>query len=211
MAHNRNFYVVWKGKKPGIYESWADCKAQINGFKGAQYKAFTEFSQAKKAFMGNFADYKSTPKTKVRPSKRELLQIGDPNTDSISVDAASSGNPGRMEYRGIDTQTKKLLFKQGPFEQGTNNVGEFLAIVHGLAFLKQKKSNRLLYSDSKIAMGWVKKKKCETKLVKTAKNQGLFDLIARAEDWLHHNEYGTKVVKWETAAWGEIPADFGRK
>jgi len=116
-----------------------------------------------------------------------------------------------MEYRGVDTQTKKQLFIQGPFPQGTNNIGEFLAIVHGLALLKKKNSDRILYTDSKIAMSWVRKKTCNTKLKRNAKNQKLFDLVDRAVNWLKTNPYKTKVVKWETKAWGEIPADFGRK
>ncbi len=207
----KKFYVVWKGKHPGIFESWADCKAQIEGFKGAQYKSFPTFAEAKKAYNGNYSDYKGTTKGKSELSQQELLKIGDPNYNSIAVDAASSGNPGKMEYRGVDTKTKKVLFHQGPFEQGTSNVGEFLALVHGLAFLKQKKSDRILYSDSRIAIGWVRKGKCGTKLDKTAKNENLFELIQRAEDWLKKNRYTTPVVKWETKAWGEIPADFGRK
>ena len=130
---------------------------------------------------------------------------------SIAVDAASSGNPGVMEYQGVDTKTKKKLFKQGPFEQGTNNIGEFLALVHGLAFLKQQKSDRIIYTDSRIAMGWVRKKTCKTKLKPNAKNVIVFKLIERAEKWLASNSYNTPIVKWETKAWGEIPADFGRK
>lgn len=211
MAKKKKFYVVWKGKHPGIFESWADCKAQIEGFKGAQYKSFPTFAEAKKAYNGNYSDYKGTTKGKSELSPQELLKIGDPNYNSIAVDAASSGNPGKMEYRGVDTKTKKVLFHQGPFEQGTSNVGEFLALVHGLAFLKQKKSDRVIYSDSRIAIGWVRKGKCGTKLVKSSKNAHLFELIARAEDWLKKNRYTTPIVKWETKAWGEIPADFGRK
>lgn len=207
----KKFYVVWKGKHPGIFDTWADCKAQIEGFKGAQYKSFSTFAEAKKAYNGNYSDYKGTTKGKSELSPQELLKIGEPNYNSIAVDAASSGNPGKMEYRGVDTKTKKVLFHQGPFEQGTSNVGEFLALVHGLAFLKQKKSDRILYSDSRIAIGWVRKGKCGTKLDKTAKNAQLFELIQRAEDWLKKNRYTTPIVKWETKAWGEIPADFGRK
>jgi ribonuclease HI len=116
-----------------------------------------------------------------------------------------------MEYRGVYTKTGKELFKQGPFQQGTNNIGEFLALVHGLAFLQQKKSNLPIYSDSKIAIGWVRKKKCNTKLKQNAKNKKLFELIGRAEDWLKKNTYPNKILKWETKDWGEIPADFGRK
>ena len=43
------------------------------------------------------------------------------------------------------------------------------------------------------------------------KNKGLFELIDRALVWLKENTYTTTIVKWETKAWGEIPADFGRK
>ncbi|MEM8847208.1 MAG: ribonuclease H family protein [Bacteroidota bacterium] len=213
MAKKKKFYVVWKGKRPGIYESWDDCKAQIEGYKGAQYKSFSEFAEAKKAFNSNYLEYKGSSKSKGKKelSAEELLKIGEPNYNSISVDAASSGNPGRMEYQGVDTKTKKVLFKQGPYKQGTNNIGEFLALVHGLAFLKKNNSTRVIYSDSRIAIGWVRKKKCGTKLKKSAKNAQLFELIERAEEWLKKNRYNTPIVKWETKAWGEIPADFGRK
>ena len=209
MAKRNNYYVVWKGKRPGVYKSWSECKAEIEGFKGAQYKGFATLAEAEEAFESNYDAYKG--KKKPGYTSAELLKIGDPNYHSISVDAASSGNPGIMEYRGVDTKSGKELFRQGPFQQGTNNVGEFLAIVHGLAYLKKRNSNRVLYSDSRTAMGWVRKKKCNTKLTATEENQLIFELIGRAEKWLKSNSYNTPLVKWETRAWGEIPADFGRK
>lgn len=211
MAKKQKFYVVWKGKRPGIYESWDDCQAQIKGIKGAQYKAFSSFDQAKKAYNGNYADYKGKKSGKEELSEKEKLKYGEPNFHSISVDAASSGNPGKMEYQGVDTKSKKRLFRQGPFPEGTNNIGEFLAIVHGLAFLKERGSDRIIYTDSRTAMSWVRKKKCNTKLEKNMKNKPLFELIERAEKWLKANRFNTPIVKWETKAWGEIPADFGRK
>ena len=131
--------------------------------------------------------------------------------NSIAVDAACSGNPGKMEYRGVYTATKQELFHVGPFEQGTNNIGEFLALVHGLAFLKQQNSALPLYSDSRNAIGWVQKKKCKTLLEREPRNEAIFDLIERAEKWLNENNYTTPILKWETSEWGEIPADFGRK
>ncbi|NND63984.1 MAG: ribonuclease H [Flavobacteriaceae bacterium] len=212
MAKKQKYYVVWFGNPAGIYHSWDDCKKAIEGISGAQYKSFETLKEAKIAYDKEYADYKGKgSKTKKKLSAEELKNIGEPNLYSIAVDAASSGNPGLMEYRGVDTQTKKQLFHQGPFQQGTNNVGEFLALVHGLAFLKQQKSDRILYTDSRIAMGWVKKKKCNTKLKKTSKNKTLFELVERAENWLKKNKFKTTIVKWETKAWGEIPADFGRK
>lgn len=211
MGKPKKYYVVWKGKKPGIYESWKECKAVVAGYKGAQYKSFPTFAAAKKAFDRSYNDYKSKSKKKRVLSPEEIAQYGAINFHSIAVDAASSGNPGKMEYRGVDTKTKKVLFHTGPFEQGTNNIGEFLAIVHGLAFLKLHKSDRILYSDSRIAINWIRRKKCNTKLKPSAKNGKLFELIARAEHWLKNNTYSTPIAKWETKAWGEIPADFGRK
>lgn len=207
----KRYYVVWKGKRPGIYDSWEACKQEIEGVKNAQYKAFDTLVEAESAFNSNYAAYKGKPKGKSELSPEDLLKIGDPNYHSISVDAASSGNPGRMEYRGVDTKTGRPLFRQGPFEAGTNNVGEFLAIVHALAYLKKRNSDRIIYSDSRTAMSWVAKKACNTKLERTEANKKLFELVDRAVEWLRKNRYNNPIVKWETRAWGEIPADFGRK
>jgi ribonuclease HI len=208
----KKYYTVWKGHHTGVFESWNDCKAQIKDFQGAQYKSFLTFDAAKKALKGNYKDYIGKHKKfKSDLSEIQLKKIGKPNYNSISVDAASSGNPGKMEYRGVETKSKKQLFIQGPFEQGTNNIGEFLALVHGLAFLKQHKSDIIIYTDSKTAMSWVRKKTCNTKLKRNTKNKAVFDLVDRAIIWLKNNTYKTTIVKWETKAWGEIPADFGRK
>lgn len=208
----KKYYTVWKGHHPGIFESWDDCKAQIKNFDGAQYKSFDTFEAAKQAFKGNYFDYISKKGVfKSTLSESEIAKIGQPNFNSISVDAASSGNPGKMEYQGVDTQTKKPIFHQGPFEEGTNNIGEFLAIVHALALLKKHNSDKIIYTDSKTAISWVKKKTCNTKLERNTKNQKLFELVDRAVNWLKTNTYTTPIVKWETKAWGEIPADFGRK
>lgn len=211
MAEKNRFYVVWKGKKPGVYKGWDACKRQIEGFAGAQYMGFPTAEGAEKAFKSNYFSAVAAKKKSREPSPAALAKIGAPNPHSISVDAASSGNPGKMEYQGVDTRTGKRLFHQGPFEEGTNNIGEFLAIVHGLAFLKKNNSDRIIYTDSRIAMGWVRKKYCNTKLAETAANKPLFEMIGRAEAWLEENTYTTRIVKWETRAWGEIPADFGRK
>jgi ribonuclease HI len=207
----KKYYTVWKGHHTGVFETWDDCKAQIKDFQGAQYKSFETFEAAKQALKGNFKDYVAKGEFKSELSDAQLKKIGQPNYNSIAVDAAVSGNPGKMEYKGVDSKTKKLLFKQGPFEEGTNNIGEFLAIAHGLAFLKQKNSNRIIYTDSKTAISWIKKKRCNTKLKRNEKNDSLFKLVERAEQWLKTNTYSTVIVKWETKAWGEIPADFGRK
>ncbi|MDA0325703.1 MAG: ribonuclease H family protein [Bacteroidetes bacterium] len=206
----QKYYTVWKGHKTGVFETWSECQLQIKNFQGAQYKSFATKAIAVKAFEGLYEDYIVKNKAKkVIPNRRNKIE--GPNLNSISVDAASSGNPGVMEYRGVDTQTKAILFHKGPFQKATNNIGEFLALVHGLALLKNQESQVMLYTDSVTAMSWVSKKKCNTKLKRSKENQAVFVLIDRAEQWLQNNTFTTKVVKWETKSWGEIPADFGRK
>lgn len=207
----KKYYVVWDGFETGIFETWEKCKIAIKGYPQAKYKSFKTLEMAKDAFSRSYYDFAGKKGFTSELTQEELNKIGQPNFNSISVDAACSGNPGTMEYRGVDTKTKKQIFIQGPFEEGTNNIGEFLAIVHGLALLKKKQVDCIIYTDSKTAMSWVKKKKCNTKLELTAKNKTLFEFVKRAEIWLEQNTYTTPIVKWETKAWGEIPADFGRK
>ena len=208
----KKFYVVWKGRKPGVFTSWNVCKRQIDGFEGAQYKSFLSLEEAEVASKKNYEDYKGKTTKKPTLSISEKAKFGSPILESISVDAACSGNPGKMEYRGVFTHNKKEIFKKGPYQKGTNNIGEFLALVHGIALLKSKEKEDIpIYSDSKIAMSWVKKKQCRTNIVFDASNKDLLELIKRAENWLKENTFKNPILKWETKAWGEIPADFGRK
>jgi ribonuclease HI len=204
------YYVVWIGKTPGIYDNWKDCQAQISGFPNAKYKSFPTEEQAEGAFRRTYDEfYQSNPG---KPKLNYLDFSKEIDLNSICVDAACSGNPGVMEYRGVLTRTGEILFHKGPFEEGTNNIGEFLAIVHALAlFEKEKKTGQVIYTDSRTAMSWVKNKKAKTKLEKTSRNLLLFDLIERAEHWLREHTWTHTLKKWNTERWGEIPADFGRK
>ncbi len=212
MRRKKKFYVVWKGKRKGVFLSWEECKKQISGVEGAQYKSFLNKLEAEKALKKTFKDYKGVDTKKVKLSPQDLERIGNPLLESLSVDAACSGNPGILEYRGVDTKTKKQVFIQGPFKNGTNNIGEFLALVHGLALLKKEKIiDYSIYSDSKIAISWVQKKECKTSISPAEDNKELIDLIKRAEKWLKENSFSTPILKWQTKVWGEIPADFGRK
>lgn len=202
----KKFYVVWEGVKPGIYASWTECLLQTKGVEGAKFKSFDTKEEAERA-------YASSPYAYIgKKNKEEKSKSLPPGiiAESLAVDAACSGNPGPMEYRGVYLRTNEEIFHFGPV-QGTNNIGEFLAIVHGLALLKQKNLQMPIYSDSKIAISWVKNKKCKTQLTRETKTEELFQLIERAEKWLEENRYSTKIIKWETQEWGEIPADFGRK
>ena len=133
------------------------------------------------------------------------------SANAWAVDAACSGNPGPMEYRCVDLATGAQVFHFGPMH-GTNNIGEFLAIVHALALMdKQGITDKIIYSDPVNAMLWVKKKQCRTKLERNANTEKLHEIIARANLWLRSHNVTTRIEKWDTVRWGEIPADFGRK
>ncbi|MDR0394121.1 MAG: ribonuclease H family protein [Tannerella sp.] len=205
----QKYYVVWRGVDPGIYEHWTDCQLQIKGYEGALYKSFDTKEEAEEAFADSpYAYIGKNSKKNAKPDKNAQPPY---IPESLAVDAACSGNPGRMEYRGVYVETGQQVFHVGPLTQGTNNIGEFLALVHGLALFSRNGCTMPIYSDSRNAILWVQQKKCRTKLKQTAQNAAVFDLIARAEKWLKENTYNTAILKWETSAWGEIPADFGRK
>ena len=162
----KKFYVVWNGRKKGLFTSWSTCKKQVDGFDGAEYKSFTNLDEAELAFSKKYVDYKGKNNKKPTLSIIEKEKYGLPNLESISVDAACSGNPGKMEYRGVLTHNKKELFIKGPYQNGTNNIGEFLALVHGIALLKSKNKESIpIYTDSKIAMSWVKQKNVKLILI----------------------------------------------
>lgn len=207
MIQKAKFYVVWKGRKTGVFSSWEECAAQVQGFTGAQYKSFTSRSLADQALRGKNALHAGKP---VASAKR-LFAPHSPVSESYCVDAACSGNPGPLEYRGIDLRNGKEIFRQGPYQHGTNNVGEFLAIVQALRLLEKQHITLMVYSDSSTAIGWVKKKNCNTALVADQQNAPLFKLIDQAEDWLAEHNIASRILKWDTQAWGEIPADFNRK
>jgi ribonuclease HI len=205
------FYVVWSGRKPGIYADWSHCKAQVEGVEGAKYKGFPTRELAEAAYDDDFEKYLKKDLNAPKKIVCSDPSVGTPILDSLSVDAACKGNPGILEYRGVDTKSGAELFRQGPFPEGTVNLGEFLAIVHALALLKKIESDWPVYSDSRTAIAWVKAKKIKTNLQRTANSEQLFSLVDRALVWLKENTWENPVLKWETAYWGEVPADFGRK
>ena len=224
MAKKQKYYVVWQGKKPGIYSDWDACKEQVVGVQGAQYKGFDSMAEAEAASRLPYNSVvANNTSTASKTSQANVLTIDDngmtavkpgtenpPVLDALAVDAACSGNPGVMEYQGIYIPTRTQVFHYRA-EKGTNNIGEFLAIVHGLSYLKKHRLNQIIYSDSANAISWVRQKVCKSKLPEDASTAELWDYVHRAENWLRTNSYTTEIRKWDTDRWGEIPADFGRK
>ncbi|CAG5077654.1 ribonuclease H1 domain-containing protein [Parvicella tangerina] len=208
------YYVVWDGPRSKVYTDWDEARAALKGLSMDHLKTFGSKVLAERALQEGPENYKGKDFRKTKDlSESEIEEIGSPIELSLAVDAACNEMTGVMEYQGVWTFDKEqVVFRKGPYEGGSNNVGEFLALVHGLAYLKAHKDEKMhelpIYSDSRIAMGWIKAKKCRTKSVGS---QELRQLISRAETWLQKNSYKNPILKWETKVWGEIPADFGRK
>lgn len=215
MTTKKKFYVVWNGVKPGVYDNWAECKEQVYQFEGAKYKSFGKLQEAQSALEEGYAAYyRNHPATASGVALQ--LQTNDANAqkpilDSLCVDAACNMVTKVMEYRGVYAATGEVWFHKGPFPNASNNIGEFLALVHGLALLKQKNLDIPIYTDSITALSWVRHKKHKSIVLPTDENAVLFDLLVRAENWLKNNTYANPIYKWNTPLWGEIPADFGRK
>lgn len=212
----QKYYVVWVGRKPGIYTAWPECQKQVDKFFEAKYKSFSSKAEAEQAWKDGWELHwgKKNTAAKQVPKRPHLLGkevTEDIDMDSISVDVGCSGNPGIVEYKGVDTKTGEILFYHGPIQKGTNNLGEFIAVVHGLAYLKKKGSNKTVYSDSRTALSWLKKKQVASTLVRDDTTKEIWELTDRAVSWLQSNSYENKVLKWRTEVWGEIKADFGRK
>jgi len=222
MGEKRKFYVVWEGLQPGIYDSWDEAKVQIEGFRGAKFKSYPSLKAATEAFrsgdgmtgqdIARFLIYCDDEKKRIQEGKPDItLKRPAFPPGAIAVDAACSGNPGMMEYRGVEIESGRELFHVGPLPGGTNNIGEYLAIVHAFAMLSKAGVSRTVYSDSKIAIGWAWKRRSNTKVTPNNNNRQVLELLRRANLWMASHQWPGRLEKWKTSEWGEIPADFGRK
>lgn len=230
MAKKR-FYVVWEGRETGVFDNRDDCMEQVVDFPGARYRGFNTPEEAAEAYRSGVAraealevgnllsnsikqeEMKKSKKGGAHPQSKYDSYLDIPGIDlrAWAVDASCLGNPGRMEYRGVDLSTGEEIFRVGPFDDATNNLGEFLAIVHALALMEKQGESHNIYSDSVSGMAWVRDRRIKTTLARTAKNERLFNTLGRAMAWLNTHSYTARVMKWHTDLWGEIPADFGRK
>ncbi|RSL31650.1 ribonuclease H [Salibacterium salarium] len=203
MAAKKKYYVVWKGRQPGIYDNWSDCEKQVKGYAGASFKSFKTKEEAKQAY--------ETGSPSAAPSSNSEADSSSYIENSVSVDVGSHGNPGFVEYKGVYTKNGEVLFSHPGIQMGTNNLGEFLAIVHALQYLADKGSDIPVYTDSDTAIIWVGKAKANSSLKRTKETEEIWNLVENAETWLKNNKWNNRLLKWNTKAWGEIKADYGRK
>lgn len=214
-SSRRRFYVVWEGRSPGIYDSWEECRDQVEGFPGARYKSFATQDAATAAFRGRPEDHMAFLRklADVKDAPVDYSQIPGIRLDAIAVDGACSHNPGPMEYRGVRVADGKEIFRVGPLEGGTNNIGEYLALIHVAALLERAGDRTTpIYTDSRTALSWLRRGRSNTTVAPTPDNARLMEILARADAWLsRRHTIPNPILKWDTDNWGEIPADFGRK
>lgn len=214
MAEKRKFYVVWEGREPGIYDNWEDCLDQVNGFPGARYKSYDSQLAAVEAYRGNPGQHLAFARQvgKHIGMKIDYSVFPEIRLDAVAVDGACSRNPGPMEYRGVRVADGAELFRVGPLEGGTNNIGEYLALIHIAAlFARQGNTVTPIYTDSRTALSWLKRGHSNTKIEPTPQNARVREILDRADAWLATHRIPNPILKWDTERWGEIPADFGRK
>lgn len=228
MEYTKRYYVVWVGREPGVYDDINDAMEQVDNFPGAHFKSFTSSRAAVEAYRkrevktdkadlnglitnpsvsGGGVSSVGLPKN----GKPDYFSFPEIDLNGWAVDASCLGNPGRMEYRGVELLTGKEIFRVGPFEKSTNNIGEFLAIVHALALMESKGEVHTIYTDSVTGMSWVRNRKVKTQLTRGRENEQSFRMMERALSWLNTHHYSARILKWQTERWGEVPADFGRK
>ena len=210
----QKYYVVWNGLETGIFTSWKECERQVKGVEGSKYKSFDSREEAERAYASSPYDYinRSTGQRANKSTSQKHAPDAVLNSSALAADAACSGNPGPMEYRGVYIPNGQELFHFGPMH-GTNNIGEFLAIVHAMALIVREGWQMAVYSDSRNAIKWVNQGTCHTRLAVDEQTRPLFALISRAEAWLAAHPAASRppLYKWDTDNWGEIPADFSRK
>ena len=216
MAEGKSkYYVVWEGRATGVFDSWEECEAQVSGYPGARYKSYTSKLKAIEAYRGDDKSQLGLISAIVS-HKRDIVNYSafpEIRLDVVAVDGACAKNPGPMEYRCVSVATGEEIFHVGPLAGGTNNLGEYLALIHAIALLRQRGDTTTpIYTDSRTALSWLRRRHSNTTISATPDNARVRELLARADAYIAtHQPVANPILKWDTERWGEIPADFGRK
>ncbi len=201
------YYIVWEGHHPGVYDTWEDCKQEILHFSRPKYKSFKDISREEAEELFNNPQRIRSPRDPLITERSTSII-----TPALAVDASTIGNPGQMEYRGVWVDSGDIVFSSKIYPLGTNNIGEFLAIVHAMGWMLKKDYIVPVYSDSLTAITWVKKHRYNTQLPHNKETEELFSVLERARLFLENTDLSVfRLIKWDTEMWGEIPADYGRK
>lgn len=223
------YYGVWQGRNIGIYSNWDECKAQVDGYKGAKYKKLKAINEqeAKIEFFAEMKNVQSNENNKTttisnipnislssETTKVKSWPKDYPEKDYLTVDGAAEGQKN-CEYQAVFLKSKKVAFKSKLYQGGTNNIAEFLGLVEAIKYIKENNIEPVVYTDSVTAMAWIRNGVANTTARETGKiTDELEKLLQQAEGFLKSNNIlvsKVEIRKWNTKDWGEIPADYGRK
>lgn len=213
MSKNK-FYVVWKGRETGVFTDWTEVSKLIKGFRNAEYKGFANKESAELEFQlgspsgrSKINEVKVSEKPEGASSKTKA-----PDYECLTVDGSYLGSKNMMQYRCVWNASGEEVFGTKPILGGNQNIAEFLALVGAMKYRVVTKQYDLhIYSDSKTALSWVRNKK-----IKSTYDLGQLDEIVQnriygALEFISKSGVAKNLFKWESALWGEIPADYGRK
>ena len=180
---NKKYYVVWKGSKPGIYDSWPAAKEQTEGRADAQFMGFPSKAEAQAAYQSTYTkalmrrSVNKTPSahsshaTKINTPMGNHLSSnphGYNGTADINIycDGACSPNPGKSGtgiaiYESINDKTQLTSLWYGLYQaNGTNNTAELNGLLKSFEiaqqYIAQNKKVQVL-SDSKYSIDCITK------------------------------------------------------
>jgi ribonuclease HI len=167
----KKYYVVWSGRRTGVFDDWETTRQLVDGHPGARYKSFPTLVEAQSAFRAGATALPRRKAAKRVVAGEDLSVEKDEKTDTvIFCDGACEPNPGNAGsgmavYR--DDKLSELWY--GLYTPaGTNNIAELNALHQALLLAEQEiESERtvMIRSDSayglnaitKWAAGWEQK------------------------------------------------------
>jgi ribonuclease HI len=168
----KRYYVVVRGRNPGIYEAWfgpEGAKVQVDSFQGAVYKGFTSYEDAL-SFAGRpvrSAEKAGTAQragSGTKPGSQDVDKWPSPE-DALLIytDGGCISNPGPGGYGIVMIEGDLRKELSGGFILTTNNRMELMAGIVGLKSISGKNSKPVaVYSDSRyfvdgITKGWARR------------------------------------------------------
>jgi ribonuclease HI len=175
----KNFYVVVKGRKPGIYPRWTGpggAQEQVDGYPGAVYRGFATREEADHflrtggqrppaapSLLPGSAPDSPAPARRVNAAADHLPDLAAGKV-VIFTDGASTGNPGPGGYGVVLLTGSARTELSGGFRCTTNNRMEMMAVIAALESLSRSTpgASVVLYSDSRyvvdsIQKGWARR------------------------------------------------------
>ncbi len=186
MARKNQAYIVWNGRNPGVYDTWGECQAQVDGFPGASFKGFATRAEAESVFYGKPDNPMS--KACAGSKAKSAPKNGKPGTGSaarrtrtadnplalkvrgrcphreflkrgevvIYTDGGSRGNPGPGGYGVVMLFGDRRKELSAGYRRTTNNRMELMGWIAGLEALKRP-SQVVIFSDSRyVGDGYAK-------------------------------------------------------